>query len=74
MGLRTELSQRLVALFGLGALMLTYPLLALFNVGATVGGMPLLYIYLFGAWGGLIVGMALVVRQAPQPPGRHEPH
>jgi hypothetical protein len=69
MGLRAEQSQRLVALFALGALLLTYPLLALFNVGASVGGFPLLYAYLFGAWGLLIALLALAVR----PPRPTEP-
>lgn len=69
MSLRPEQSQRLVALFALGALLLTYPLLALFNVGASVGGLPLLYVYLFGAWGLLIALLALAVR----PPRRTDP-
>lgn len=69
---RSDPSQRLVALFGLGALLLTYPLISLFNHDATVAGIPLLYAYLFGAWGVLIAGLALAVRTAPDPPGRHE--
>jgi hypothetical protein len=73
MGLRADQSQRLVALFGLGALLLTYPLMALFNVATTVAGVPLLYAYLFGAWGALIAGLALAVRRTPDPPGPHEP-
>jgi len=77
MGLRAEQSQRLVALAGLGALLLTYPLMALFNVAATVAGIPLLYAYLFGAWGLLIAGLALAVRKVPDPPsptGPPDPH
>ncbi|MFO1268801.1 MAG: tetratricopeptide repeat protein [Rubrivivax sp.] len=70
MGLRTDPSQRLVALFGLGALLLTYPLLGLFNLPATVGGIPLLYAYLFGAWGALIALLALTARRAPEATGR----
>jgi hypothetical protein len=61
MGLRAEQSERLVALFALGCLLLTYPLLALFNVGGTVAGIPLLYAWLFGAWALLIALMALAV-------------
>jgi hypothetical protein len=56
MGLRADQSQRLVALFVFGSLLLTFPLLALFNVGIRVGGIPLLYAYLFGAWG-LLIGL-----------------
>jgi hypothetical protein len=61
MGLRADQSQRLVALFALGCLLLTYPLLALFNRSGSVFGLPLLYAYLFGAWGVLIGLMAAAV-------------
>ena len=61
MGLRPDQSQKLVALFLLGALLLTYPLLALFNITSDVGGVPLLYLYLFGAWAVLIALLAWVV-------------
>ena len=67
MGLRADQSQRLVALFVLGALLLTYPLLALFNVGTSVAGIPLLYAYLFGAWGLLVGLLALAARLPPEP-------
>lgn len=72
MAVRADPSQRLLALFGLGALLLTYPLISLFNHGTTVAGVPLLYAYLFGAWAALIAGLALAVRKVPDPPGRHE--
>ena len=65
MGLRAEQSERLVALFVLGCLLLTYPLLALFNHEASVLGIPLLYAYLFGAWAVLIGLMAWAVRRVP---------
>ena len=51
------IAQRLVALFVLGCLLLSYPLLSLFNTGGTLWGIPLLYIYLFGAWAALIALM-----------------
>jgi hypothetical protein len=71
MGLRAEQSQRLVALFMLGCLLMTYPLLALFNRGGSVFGLPLLYVYLFGAWALLIVLMALAVTRPHEAgPGR----
>jgi hypothetical protein len=63
MGLRAEQSERLVALFVLGCLLLTYPLLALFNRAASVLGIPLLYAYLFGAWAVLIGLMAWAARR-----------
>jgi hypothetical protein len=61
MGLRPEQSQRLVAVFALGCLLLTYPLLALFNRGGSVWGVPLLYAYLFGTWAVLIALLAFTV-------------
>lgn len=60
---RTRQSQRLVALFLLGALLFGYPLLALFDSRASVAGVPLLYAYLFGAWAVLIALMAWVVEK-----------
>ena len=68
MSLRADQSQRLVALFALGALLMSYPLLALFNRTGSVLGVPLLYAYLFAAWGGLIVLLALTTR-LPAVPG-----
>lgn len=64
MGLRAEHSERLVAVFALGCLLLTYPLLALFNVGGSVFGIPLLYVYLFAVWALLIALMALAVTRS----------
>ena len=54
-------SQRLVALFLLGCLLLNYPLLSLFNRLGTVLGIPIMYFWLFAVWGLMIVLMALVV-------------
>jgi hypothetical protein len=68
MSLRADQSQALVALGALGALLLSYPLLALFNLPVSVFGVPLLYGWLFGAWGLLIVLLALATR-APAVPG-----
>jgi len=56
-------SQRLAALFLLGALLFNYPLLALFNTTAMVLGIPVLYAYIFGAWALLIGLLALVVER-----------
>jgi hypothetical protein len=58
MGLREDQSQRLVALFVAGALLLSWPLMALVNRAALVLGIPLLYLYLFAAWALLIALMA----------------
>ena len=46
---------RLVALFGIGLVLLSYPLLSLFNLPRFVAGIPLLYAYLFIVWGALIL-------------------
>ena len=57
-------SQRLVALFLLGALLFNYPLLAVFNRAAEVFGIPVLYAYIFFAWAALIGLLALVVERS----------
>ncbi len=56
-------TQRLAALFVLGALLFNYPLLALFNRAVMVAGVPLLYLYVFLAWALLITLLALVVEK-----------
>jgi hypothetical protein len=56
-------SQRLVALFLLGCLLLNYPLLSLFNRIGTFMGIPVLYFWLFAVWALLIVLMAFVVER-----------
>jgi hypothetical protein len=57
-------SQRLAALFLLGALLFNYPLLAVFNRTAEVFGIPVLYAYIFFSWALLIGLLALVVERA----------
>ena len=56
-------TQRLAALFVLGAVLFNYPLLALFNRAVVVAGVPLLYLYVFLAWALLITLLALVVEK-----------
>ena len=56
-------TQRLAALFALGAVLFNYPLLALFNRALVVAGVPLLYLYVFLAWALLITLLALVVEK-----------
>ena len=53
--------QRLVALSMLGCLLFNYPFLALFNDPGILFGIPILYVYIFGAWGLLILLIAMVV-------------
>lgn len=43
-------TQRIVALFLLGVVLLNYPLLSIFSRPTLVGGLPLLYLYLFLTW------------------------
>jgi len=57
-------SQRLVALFLLGALLFNYPLLALFNRAAEVFGIPVLYAYIFLSWASLIGLLAMVIERS----------
>ena len=61
MGNESILSQRLVALFLFGWLLLGFPVLTLFD-GHYIGGVPLLVVYLLAAWAGLIVLVALAMR------------
>ena len=56
-------TQRLAALFALGAVLFNYPLLALYNRAVMVAGVPLLYLYVFLAWALLITLLALVVEK-----------
>ena len=56
-------TQRLAALFALGAVLFNYPLLALFNRAVMGAGVPLLYLYVFLAWALLITLLALVVEK-----------
>jgi hypothetical protein len=59
-------TQRLVALFCGGGLLLNFPLLGLWDVKATVLGVPLLPVALFSIWILLIGALAwLMERQVP---------
>lgn len=55
---------RLLFLFALGVLLLSFPVLAIFNRPATVAGIPVLYLYLFGVW---LAGIAAVGWLAREP-------
>ena len=55
--------QKLVALFGVGVVLLDYPILSLFTGTADVGGVPLLYAYVFGVWAALIALMAFAIER-----------
>jgi hypothetical protein len=52
---------RLIAVFALGCLLLSYPLISLFNLPRLVFGIPVLYAYLFGVWSVLIAFSAAIV-------------
>lgn len=55
---------RLLVLFGLGVLLLSFPVLAVFNRPAMLAGVPVLYLYLFGVW---VAGIAAVFVLARTP-------
>ena len=55
-------SERLVALFLLGVVLMFPPVLGVFNQSVRPFGMPLLYLYLFVVWAALILLTAGVVR------------
>ena len=57
--------QRLVALFGAGALLLNFPLLALWDRDATVLGLPLFPAALFVLWGALIAVLGWLAERLP---------
>jgi hypothetical protein len=52
---------RLIAVFALGCLLLSYPLISLFNLPRLVFGIPVLYAYLFGVWSVVIALSAAIV-------------
>ncbi len=53
-------SERMIALFLLGAIVTSPPFLAIFALDASVFGVPLLYAYLFAVWGALIGLLAVL--------------
>lgn len=70
----SQIGDRTLALFLLGALLFSPVMLVLFRSSATLFGLPLLYLYLFGAWIALIGLLALIVRRIDdrgvvRPPG-----
>jgi hypothetical protein len=56
-----RLSQRLILLAVLGALLLNFPVLAIFaSQRLLLGGVPALYVYLFVVWAAIIAGAWLL--------------
>lgn len=62
---RSLTSQRLVALFCCGWLLLNFPLLGLWDVDVTVFGVPLFPAALMTLWALLIVAMAWLMERHP---------
>jgi len=62
--LKHLLAQRLIALFGLGWLLVSFPLLALWDRDATVFGIPLLPGGLFLTWAILILLLAWLMEKS----------
>jgi len=60
-------SQRLIALFALGWLLLDFPLLTLWDRQVLVAGLPLLPLALFAGWAALI-GVAAWICEADDEP------
>ena len=58
-------SQRLLALFVAGCLLLNYPLIALWNREAQLWGLPLFPLALFALWALLIVALACLMERRP---------
>ena len=61
-------SQRLVALFCWGWLLLNFPLLGLWDVHATVMGLPLFPVALFLLWAILIAALAWLMERRTNGP------
>lgn len=57
-------AQRLLALFGAGWALLSFPLITLWAPEAMLLGLPLLPLAVFGLWAGLIAALALLVERA----------
>lgn len=55
---------KLVLLFVVGALLLSFPILAIFNRPVMLGGIPILYLYLFGLWVAGIAAVFLLARSS----------
>jgi hypothetical protein len=56
-----QLSQRLILLAVVGALLLNFPLLAIFaSQRVMLAGVPALYVYLFAVWAAIIGGVWLL--------------
>jgi hypothetical protein len=54
-------SQRLLAVFLTGMLLLFSPIVSLFDRPVFWFGIPLIYLYLFSVWAILIAAMALII-------------
>jgi hypothetical protein len=60
-----RLSQRLILLAVVGALLLNFPVLAIFgSQPALLAGVPALYVYLFVVWAAIIAGVWLLAGRA----------
>jgi hypothetical protein len=57
------LRELVVALFVLGAVLLTWPFLTIFNHARAVLGIPLLVLYLFAVWAVMIAAAFWVTRR-----------
>jgi hypothetical protein len=54
-------SQRLLAVFLIGMLLLFSPIVSLFDRPLFWLGIPMIYLYLFSVWAILIAAMALII-------------
>ncbi len=56
-------TERVIALFLLGAILFNFPLLYLFESATLIAGIPLLYLYLFVCWAAFILCAALIIER-----------
>jgi hypothetical protein len=52
----------LIALFGLGLVLLTWPFLTIVNRSVGLLGIPVMVLYLFGIWAGIIAVLFWLTR------------
>ncbi len=64
MSLSGPASDRFIALFILGIILLNPPFILIFDRAATNAGVPVLFLYLFVAWAILIALMALIIERS----------
>jgi hypothetical protein len=67
-------SPKLILLFVILFLLLSYPIMKLVNLPERIAGVPLLYAYVFGVWIIAIAALAFTVEFTLKPSSKPDPH